>query len=485
MYEFVPSVCSYCGVGCGVLFEVLDGQLLRTLPLKTHPVNQGKLCIKGWNLHEYVNSSMRLKSPLLKLNGRFHEVTWDRAVQFAADKLQSIINQYGPDSVGVLASAKITNEENYLLQKFARAVVGTNNVDHCARLCHASTVVGLAAAFGSGAMTNSIAEIDDAACIFIIGSNTSVAHPLIARRVLRAREKGARLFVADPRYIQLSRFAEVAVNQRLGSDVALLNGMMHLIVKNAWEAKDYIAERTEGFAELRESLAAYTPQRVQEITGVSSRDLEKMSEIYATHRPAAIVYTMGITQHTTGVDNVKAICNLAMLTGNVGIASGGVNPLRGQNNVQGACDMGGLPNVFSGYQPVNNSEAHAKFSRAWGRSLPQQPGLTLPDMIRVMEAEKLKALYVVGENPKLSDPDGNHLRHAFDKLDLLIVQDLFLSETAQGAHVVFPAASTAELAIEGPRITGRVFSKIIVTSPGHRHQTEAGQGVRSLVPLIL
>jgi len=293
-------------------------------------------------------------------------------------------------------------------------------------------------------MTNSIPEIEDAACIFIIGSNTSACHPLISRRVFRAKEKGAKLIVADPRRIQLSAFADMAVNQRLGSDVALLNGMMNLILKNGWEAKDYIAGRTEGFDELRECVAEYTPERVQKITGISPRDLEAMTELYATQRPATILYAMGITQHTTGVDNVKSVCNLAMLTGNVGFASAGVNPLRGQNNVQGACDMGGLPNVFSGYQLVSNPDLNAKFSKAWGRPLPDKPGMTIPDMVKAIDSGKIKALYVVGENPKLSDPDMNHLRHAMKKLDLLIVQDLFLSETAQGADVVFAAASVAE-----------------------------------------
>jgi formate dehydrogenase alpha subunit len=293
-------------------------------------------------------------------------------------------------------------------------------------------------------MTNSIAEIEDAACIFIIGSNTSACHPLIARRVFRAKEKGAALLVADPRVIQMSLFADVAVNHRVGSDVALLNGMMHLILKHGWEDKEYIAARTEGFDELKQTVAAYTPERVQAITGVSPEDLMRLTELYATRRPAAILYTMGITQHTTGVDNVKSVCNLALLTGNVGVASGGVNPLRGQNNVQGACDMGGLPNVFSGYQPVNNPEANAKFSQAWGRPLPDKPGLTIMEMVQAIDDGRLKALYVVGENPILSDPDMQHLRHALKKLELLIVQDLFLSETAQRAHVVFAAASSAE-----------------------------------------
>jgi len=305
-------------------------------------------------------------------------------------------------------------------------------------------VAGLAAAFGSGAMTNSIGEIEDAGCIFVIGSNTTACHPLIARRIFRAKEKGAKLIVADPRNIQLSRYADVAVNHRLGSDVALLNGMMHLIIKNKWHATDYIATRTEDFDKLAKGVAAYTPERVSTITEVKIGDLELMAELYATHSPAALLYAMGITQHVTGVDNVKSCCNLAMLTGNVGIASAGVNPLRGQNNVQGACDMGGLPNVLTGYQPVSDPKVIEKFSKAWGVSLSQRPGLTITDMVQAMLDGSLKGLVVIGENPKLSDPDWNHLHHALKELDFLVVQDLFLSETAQVADVVFSAASLAE-----------------------------------------
>ena len=305
-------------------------------------------------------------------------------------------------------------------------------------------MVGLAAAFGSGAMTNSIAEIEDAACIFIIGSNTTACHPLIARRVYRAKEKGAKLIVADPRNIQLSRFADVAVTHRLGSDVALLNGMMHIIIKNGWHAQSYIEERCEGFDEFKAAVEAYTPDKVVAITGIAKSDLEKMAELYATNSPAALLYAMGITQHTTGVDNVKSCCNIAMLCGNVGVRSGGVNPLRGQNNVQGACDMGGLPNVFPAYQPVNVEANNEKFANAWGKELPDQIGYTITDMVQAMIDGKLKALYVVGENPKLSDPDQNHLDKALEKLELLVCQDIVLSETAERADVVFAGASVAE-----------------------------------------
>ncbi len=305
-------------------------------------------------------------------------------------------------------------------------------------------MAGLAAAFGSGAMTNSIAEIEEARCIFVIGSNTTACHPLIARRIFRAKENGAKLIVADPRKIQLSRFADMAVTHRLGSDVALLNGIMHIIVREGWHAKDYIEQRTEDYGLLENLLKKYTPDVVQAITGVDRSQLERMAEMYANHPPASLLYAMGITQHTTGVDNVKSCCNLAMLCGNVGVRGGGVNPLRGQNNVQGACDMGGLPNVMTGYQPVTNPQVRAKFSKAWGMPLSERAGLTITDMIPAMMEGKLKGLYVIGENPKLSDPDWNHMHHALKKLDFLVVQELFLSETAQVADVVFSAASVAE-----------------------------------------
>jgi formate dehydrogenase alpha subunit len=305
-------------------------------------------------------------------------------------------------------------------------------------------VAGLAAAFGSGAMTNSIAEIEDSGCIFVIGSNTTACHPLVARRILRAKDKGAKLIVADPRNIHLARFADVAVNHRLGSDVALLNGIMHIIIENNWHDREYISLRTEGFAELKAGIDNYTPEKVASLTGVEPADLERMARLYASNRPASLLYAMGITQHTTGVDNVKSCCNLALLCGNVGVYGGGVNPLRGQNNVQGACDMGGLPNVFPGYQPVSNPDIREKFSTAWQAKLPERAGYTVTEMVQMMMEGDLKALYVIGENPKLSDADRNHLNKALAKLDFLVVQGLFLSETAQVADVVLAAASVAE-----------------------------------------
>ena len=305
-------------------------------------------------------------------------------------------------------------------------------------------MAGLAAAFGSGAMTNAIAEIEDAGCIIVIGSNTTACHPLVARRILRAKDRGAKLIVADPRNIHLARFADIAVNHRLGSDVALLNGMMHIIIQNNWHDQGYISQRTEGFDEFKAMVEKYTPERVQEITGVQVSDLERMARLYANNPPASLLYAMGITQHTSGVDNVKSCCNLALLCGNVGVHGGGVNPLRGQNNVQGACDMGGLPNVFPGYQPVNDDSIRQKFAAAWGTELSERAGYTVTEMVQMMIESDLKALYVIGENPKINDADRNHLNKALAKLDFLVVQGLFLSETAQVADVVLAAASVAE-----------------------------------------
>ncbi|MEW6386065.1 MAG: formate dehydrogenase subunit alpha [Thermodesulfobacteriota bacterium] len=442
--RFVLTTCPYCGCGCGILLEVMDGRLAGSWPVKTHGVSQGSLCLKGWSSHEFVQSEPRLKQPLTRQNGDLVPATWEEALDRAAQGLKGVLDRHGPAAVQVLSSAKITNEENFLMNKFARAVIGTNNIDHCARLCHASTVVGLAGAFGSGAMTNSIVDLENAGTILVIGSNTTEGHPVAAKWIFRAIEQGAKLLVADPRRIQLSDLAEVVVQQRPGTDVALINGMMHLIIKEGWHDRVYVKERTEGFEALAAKLEEYPPAKVAAITGVEPAELRRLAEIYATHKPSAIVYSMGITQHITGVDNVKSLANLAMLTGNVGVSGGGVNALRGQNNVQGACDMGALPNVFSGYQAVADEAANAKFSQAWGRDLPKQPGLTLTDMFNAIDAGKIKALYIVGENPMVTEPDLHHAGAALKKLEVLIVQDIFLSETARLAQVVLPGASFAE-----------------------------------------
>ena len=305
-------------------------------------------------------------------------------------------------------------------------------------------MAGLATSFGSGAMTNPIADIAGAGCILAIGTNTTDDHPVIALEIKKAVDRGAKLIVADPRRIDLCRRAHVWLRHRPGTDVALLMGMAKVIVDEGLLDKAFIDERCEGYEEFAQSLSTFSLDRVSQITGVPAADISEAARVYATSGPSTILYAMGITQHSHGTDNVLAVANLAMLTGNVGKPSSGVNPLRGQNNVQGACDIGALPNVFTGYQQVANEEARAKFESAWGASLPTQPGMVLTEMFRAMDDGRVKAVYLMGENPVLSDPDAKHIEESLRKLEFLVVQDIFLTETAQFADVVLPAASFAE-----------------------------------------
>jgi formate dehydrogenase alpha subunit len=305
-------------------------------------------------------------------------------------------------------------------------------------------VAGLVTAFGSGAMTNSVPELEESDCFLITGSNTSEAHPLIATRVMRAQKRGAKVIVVDPRDIQIARLADIHLRQRPGTDVAWLNGMMHVIIEERLYDQAFVKERTEGFEELKVAVASYTPDRVQRITGILAEDLAQAARAFAQAERAAILYAMGITQHTTGVDNVLSCANLAMLTGNVGKEGTGVNPLRGQNNVQGACDLGGLPNVYSGYQAVTVESVQAKFQEAWGHAPPTRVGLTVTEMTEAVHHGNLKALYVMGENPMVSDPDLNHVRTALEHCEFLVVQDIFPTETVQLADVVLPGTTFAE-----------------------------------------
>ena len=307
------------------------------------------------------------------------------------------------------------------------------------------TVAGLAAAFGSGAMTNSIEEIEFTDVILATGTNTTENHPVISSRVKRAvRQRGAKLIVIDPREIDLVKYATLWLRQKPGTDVAVFNGMMNVIISEGLPAKEYVENRTEGYDALKAVVAKYTPEYVEKISGVPAEDLRKAARLYATAKAASILYCMGITQHSTGTDNVKSVANLAMLCGMVGIEGGGVNPLRGQNNVQGACDMGALPNVFPAYQPVANDEARAKFEKAWNATLPAKPGKTIVELMDAAHKGEIKALYVMGENPMISDPDITHVEAALKHLDLLIVQDILLTETAKLADVVLPSACFAE-----------------------------------------
>ncbi len=441
------TTCAYCGVGCqlDLLTNPKTSRVVRVTSEVGCIPNDGNLCVKGRFAMDFIASDERLTEPLIKRNGKFEKATWDKAIEFIADRLKRTHSQFGADSIAGLSSAKCTNEDNYVFQKFIRACIGTNNVDHCARLCHASTVAGLARAFGSGAMTNSIDELKNAKCIFVIGSNTTEAHPVIGLVIKEAVMKnGADLVVADPRVIDLTRFARLYIAQKPGTDVALINAMMNVIINEELYDKAFIKERTEDFEKLEAILKDFTPEKAEGITTVPADKIRTAARLYANAETASIVYSMGITQHTTGTDNVLSLANLAMLTGNVGAESTGVNPLRGHNNVQGACDLGALPNVYPGYQSVEDSKIQAKFESAWGAKLSGQKGLTVVEMMHAIEEGKIRALYIMGENPALSDPNLNRTRKSLEQVDFLVVQDIFLSETAEYADVVLPSVCFAE-----------------------------------------
>ncbi len=438
--QFITTTCPFCGVGCQMDIGVLDNQIVRVRGKRGDTPNNGQLCVKGRFGLDFVQSPERLKSPLLRKEGELTPVSWEEALTFVAEKL----SQYKGDGFALLSSAKCTNEENYLAQKFARVVMETNNVDHCARLCHASTVAALAAAFGSGAMTNSIEELKEANCLFVIGSNTTEQHPVIALKMKEAKKRGAKLIVANPRWIELCEIADLWLRHRPGTDVALVLGMCRVIIEENLLDEDFIQERCEGFEEFKNSLNDFSLEEAARITGVEASLIKEAARLYAQHKPSSVVYAMGITQHSHGTDNILSLANLAMLTGNVGRPSTGINPLRGQNNVQGACDMGALPDFLPGYQRVQQAELRNKFEDAWGKKLPDEPGLTVVEMFDAIHRGKIKAMYIIGENPYLSDPDSNHVIEALKKLDFLVVQDIFLSETASLAHVVLPAASSLE-----------------------------------------
>lgn len=444
MVERVLTTCPYCGVGCGFYLDVRDGRIVGVIPSRSNSVSKGRLCVKGWHAHEPVQHPDRLRKPLIKENGGFKEAEWDVALDYVAKRLKTIKARYGPDALAVCASARCTNEENFLMMKFARACLGTNNVDHCARTCHSATVAGLNQSFGSGAGTNSYDELPHMDCILIIGSNPTEAHPIVGWRVRSAIDNGAKIIVCDPRRILPAESADIHIQHYPGTDIALINAMINYIVRDGLHNKDFIKDRTEGFDELWEAVKEYTPESVEETTGVEASLIKRAARLYATSKRACIMYSLGITEHTVGTDNVISIANLAMVTGHVGREFSGVYPMRGQNNVQGACDMGALPNVYSGYQPVADAEARKKFEKAWSVELPKTDGLTLTDMMFAAIDGRLKCFYIIGEDQARTDPDTHTIERALASLEFLVVQEIFLSDTARTADVVLPGASYAE-----------------------------------------
>lgn len=441
--KYVPTICPYCGTGCGLNFVVKDDKIVGVEPYKRHPVNEGKVCPKGNFGYEFINREDRLTTPLIKENGEFREASWDEALDLVANKLKEVSDD-DPNKVGFYACARSPNENIYITQKLARVACGTQNVDHCARICHGPTVAGLATTFGSGAMTNGFDSIKEADYIFCIGSNNMEAHPLFGRKLIQAQKNGAKLVVLDPRYTPTAKIADEYVQFKTGTDVALMNGMIKVIIDNDLQDDEFIKNRTKGFDELKETVQKYDLETVSEITHIAPQIIEELAIEYAKADKAAIVYSLGITEHSHGADNVMSTANLAMLTGNIGREGTGVNPLRGQNNVQGACDMGALPSDYVGYRKVADQETTDWFNEYYGTNLPAKPGLTLVEMMNAAHAGDLKVLYIHGEDPVLSDADIKHTKEALANLDMLIVQELFMTDTAQCADVVLPAAGWGE-----------------------------------------
>ena len=439
------TTCGYCGVGCTLEVHTQGDRVVSATPAHDGEVNRGHACVKGRFAHGFVHSPDRLTTPLLRRSGELVPVSWAEALAYVGSELTRIRAEHGPDAIAAISSARATNEENYLMQKLMRAVIGTNNVDNCSRVCHSPSAAGLTAAFGLSGGTNPMEDLDRADVILLAGSNATEAHPVVGARIRQTVLRGARLIVVDPRRTELADLADVHLRGRPGSNVAIFNGLARLLLDNGWVDHDFLAERAAGLDQLRDVLAEYPVERVEEIGGVPASLLHDAAALYGRAARPAIVYGLGVTEHAHGTDGVRTLANLAILRGAVGTdGGGGVNPLRGQNNVQGASDMGALPDLLPGYQKVNDETARTRFSEAWGVPVPPRPGLRIPEMFDAMLSGQVRALYVMGEDIAQTDPDSTHVREAIAAGELVISQEIFLSETARLADVVLPAASFLE-----------------------------------------
>jgi formate dehydrogenase alpha subunit len=443
--EVVHTTCPYCGVGCGLAVNTVSGEIAWVDGEPENASSLGMTCVKGRFGLEFVHSEDRLTTPLVRRDGELEPASWDEALSLVAERFAAARRQPGKDPFATIASAKATNEDGYVLQKFTRAVMGTNSVDHCSRLCHAPSVVALMEQVGSGATSNSYEDYDNAGTLMVVGSDTSQNHPVVASRLRRAVEGGAKLVVVNPIRIDLAAVAEVFLQPRPGTDVALLNAMAHVILQEDLWDRSFVDARTEDFDHWRAAVDAATPEEAERVSGVPADDIRCAARLYARpHRNGScLIWGMGVTQHSMGSDNARALVNLALLCGQVGKFGSGISPLRGQNNVQGSSDSGCLPNTFPGYEPLDGP-ANEKYSAAWGVELDPVPGQQSTRMIESMIDDELSTMYVVGENPLLSDPYLAHAREAFGRLDFLVVQDIFMHETAEVADVVLPAQSFAE-----------------------------------------
>jgi formate dehydrogenase major subunit len=455
----VDSVCPYCGVGCQLIYNVKDNRILY-VEGKDGPANSRRLCVKGRYGFDYVQHPHRLTKPLIRKRGVpkhkdfrvdpekwqdvFHEATWAEALDFAATGLREIRDTYGGRALAGFGSAKGTNEEAYLFQKLVRTGFGSNNVDHCTRLCHASSVAALMEGINSGAVSNQVRDVANAEVIFVIGANPTVNHPVAATWIKNAAKAGRTLILADPRRSDLARHATHFLQFNPDTDVALLNAMLHVIVEEGLVDKAFIDDRTSGYTALAENVKRFSPESMAPICGIDAKTIREVARLYATSKASIILWGMGISQHVHGTDNARCLIALALSTGQIGKPGSGLHPLRGQNNVQGASDSGLIPMFYPDYQRVNTPAARQRFEKLWKTHLDPDPGLTVVEIMHAAKKREIRGMYIMGENPAMSDPDVDHAREAMATLDHLVVQDIFLTETAYLADVVLPATAWPE-----------------------------------------
>ena len=444
--ERTETICQFCSCGCQMELNVLNNRVVRVDTNGSEEVNRGSLCVRGRFGYGFIGSDERLTTPLIRENGKFRETSWDEALDRVSEGIQRLEAEYGADSIAGMISTRCSNEEGYLFQKFIRGAVGTNNLDHSDHLQINSTVDGLDDVLGIPAMTNPIADVLNSQVILVTGTDIEVSNPIISWYITQAvRFHGARLILVDPRKTRLTRYASLWLRPRSGTDIAWINGLMHIILNQGWQADDYIQSRTEGFDELQEFLRQYNPEYVSSITGIPTEDLYTAASYYGQLHPGSIFYSHGVSQHGSGPDIVKALTSLSMLRGNIGIQGGGVNPVRGQCNVQGISDIGCLPDLLSDYRSLADSEVRRDFAESWGLSdLPRNPGLSSRNMISGIQSGDIKGMYLMQANPSQFDLYGCNTLNYLKELEFLVVQDIFLSETAKMAHVVLPGSSFAE-----------------------------------------
>ncbi|NOS72724.1 MAG: formate dehydrogenase subunit alpha [Verrucomicrobia bacterium] len=441
--DWTKTICSYCGTGCEVNVGTRNGQITTIRPSMEGPSNHGHACVKGRYAFDYVTSKDRPLSPMIRRNGEWQKVSWDEVNQFIADKLREATAKHGPDSIGVLSSARGTNEENYVAQKFARVVLGTNNIDCCARVCHSPTAAAMKMTLGTGAATNSLDDIALARTILVAGVNPTEGHPVTGARIKQAARHGAKLIIVDPREIELNEFATLHLQLHAGTNVVLFNAMGAVIVEEGLVDEEFIRTRLTEFNEYREFIQQFAPEKVESICGVPAAKIREAARLYATNKPSLSVHGLGMTEHIQGTEGIMALVNLALITGNIGKPGSGINPLRGQNNVQGAPHMGSEPKLLAGYVPI--TEARGRFEAAWQVPIPTNPGINMIEMMDAAVAGKLKVLWSIGYDIVMTNPNMHYTRRAMEKLDLVIVQDIFINQTAEEfGNVFLPAASSFE-----------------------------------------